>query len=116
MSEYKPSFPYNVAAYLLTPTAKIVKGVTVKEYPKTGELFYCSFKTYGGTEQDRDGVYSVIDTANVETWYRPDIKAECRIVLADNPDAVYEILGKPENINMRNQFMKFKVRAVGGGA
>ena len=29
---------------------------------------------------------------------------------------VYEILGEVENIDMRNQFAKFKVRAVKGGA
>jgi hypothetical protein len=30
--------------------------------------------------------------------------------------AVFDILGEPENIEMRNQFLKFKVRRVKGGA
>ena len=54
----------------------------------------------------------MINTATVETWYRPDIKADCRLRLTDG--AVYEILGAPENIEMRNQFCKFKVRAIEG--
>lgn len=113
---YRPLSPFSVAAYLLKPTKEVVKGVTVKTYPTEGELFYCSFKTYGGTEQTKDSGYVVIDTANVETWFRPDIKADCRIVLADQPEKVYEVIGEPENIEMRNQFLKFKVKRVAGGA
>ena len=118
MAEFKPSLPYNVPMYVLSVigTDK-VKGVPVKKYaePTVDNLFHGSFKTFGGTESNKNGVYSVIDTANIETWYRPDITADCRIVLADT-GAMYEILGTPENINMRNQFLKFKVQAVRGGA
>ena len=66
MSDYKPSFPFNVPMYLLTPTTKTVKGVAVKTFPEPtqGELIYCSFKTYGGTESQKDGLYAVIDTSN----------------------------------------------------
>ena len=78
-------------------------------------MFFGSFKTYGGTEKNVNGVYSIEDTANIETWYKPDIKANCRIAVA-NTEAIYDILGEPENINMRNQFLKFKVKRVKGGA
>ena len=118
MSDYKPSFPFNVPMYLLTPTTTTVKGVLVKSYPEPvkGELIYCSFKTYGGTESQKDGIYSVIDTASIESWYRPDIKAGCRLCFAENTSKFYEVIGEPENINMRNQFIKFKVQAITGGA
>lgn len=118
MGNFNPSLPYNVPIYLVNPTITTVKGVHKKTYPDyaDGELLYCSFKTYGGTEADKNGILSVIDTANVETWYRPDIKAGSRIYLADRPDKCYDVLGEPENINMRNQFVKFKVQAVSGGA
>lgn len=118
MADFKPSLPYNVAAYLLIPKSQKIKGVLTKVYPKPteGELFYCSFKTFGGTETNKDGVISVVDTANIETWYRPDIKSDCRICLAQEPTKLYEILGTPENINMRNQHLKFKVQAISGGA
>ena len=115
---YKPNIPYTVPAYLLIPTEEIIKGVQVKTYPKPneGELIFCSFKTYGGTEQNVNGVRSVIDTATIETWYRPDIKAKCRLCLADNLTKFYEVEGEPENINRRNQWLLFKVKAVAGGA
>jgi hypothetical protein len=115
MAEYKPSFPFNAAIELLTPTYSSVKGVQVKTFPDSGIRLNCSFKTYGGTEITTNGTFTVIDTAIVETWYRPDIKSDCRIKLLLTGQ-VYEIIGKLENVNQRNQFLKFKVSAVEGGA
>ncbi len=128
MSNYRPTIENPIPLVLLVPTYKKVSGVAKKEYPTTKEaldilddkgnstnLFFGSFKTYGGTEKNVNGVYSIEDTANVETWYRPDIKSNCRIAVA-NTEAIYDILGEPENINMRNQFLKFKVKRVKGGA
>lgn len=117
MAEYKPKLPFSTPLYLLIPTYETIKGVTKKIYPEPIDemMIFASFKTYGGTEMTVNDVYSVIDTANIETWYRPDIKSDCRIMRAIN-GATYEIVGEPENINMRNQFLKFKVRRVKGGA
>lgn len=128
MSNYRPTIENPIPLVLLIPTYKKVSGVAKKEYPTIKEalnildekgnstnLFFGSFKTYGGTEKNINGVYSIEDTANIETWYRPDIKSNCRIVVA-NTGAIYDVLGEPENINMRNQFLKFKVKRVKGGA
>ena len=72
-------------------------------------------KSYGGTEKIDNGILSVEDTAQIVCWYRPDITGGCRLVrLTDS--AAFEILGEPENIEMRNQFLKFKVRRIKGGA
>lgn len=115
MADFKPSFPFSTPIELLIPSYATKKGVRVKVFPEKGIRLNCSFKTYGGTETTTNDVYTVIDTANVETWYRPDIKADCRVKLLSTGQ-VYEIIGKPENVNMRNQFVKFKVQAVEGGA
>lgn len=128
MSNYRPTIENPIPLVLLVPTYKKVSGVAKKEYPTVKEalnilddkgnstnLFFGSFKTYGGTEKNVNGVYSIEDTANIETWYRPDIKANCRIAVA-NTEAIYDVLGELENINMRNQFLKFKVKRVKGGA
>lgn len=80
-----------------------------------GVMIYGTFKTYGGTEKTVDGIYSISDTAVVETWYRPDIKSDCIIALADTGEK-FEILNEPENIDRRNQFLKFKVQRIKGGA
>lgn len=115
MAEFKPSFPFSTPIELLIPSYTKQKGVDVKSFPAVGIRLNCSWKTYGGTETTTNDLFTVIDTAIVETWYRPDIKSECRVRLLSSGE-VYEIIGKPENVNKRNQFVKFKVRAVKGGA
>jgi hypothetical protein len=81
MADFKPAFPFDTPIWLLIPTYTKKKGVTVKTFPDSGVLLYCSFKTYGGTEITTNGLYTVVDTAIVETWFRPDIKSDCRIML-----------------------------------
>lgn len=114
---YRPSLPFSTALVLLIPQYSSAYGVKEKTFPAVadGITFYGTFKTYGGTERDVNGVYSVEDTASIETWFRPDITSNCRIAVAST-GAVYDILGEPENIDMRNQYLKFKVSRVKGGA
>ena len=92
-----------------------IKGVSQpKSYEEKG-IIYCSFKTYGGTEKVINGRYSIIDTANVCTWFRTDIQSDSRLKrLSDN--ALFEIMNEPENIEMKNQFLKFKVQRIKGKA
>lgn len=115
MAAYRAALDNTIPLMLLKPVSSMVQGVLKKTYPAQGILFYGSFKTYGGTERDVNGVYSIEDTAVIECFFRPDIKSNCRISVPQT-GAVYEIIGEPENINMRNQFMKFKVRRIAGGA
>lgn len=113
---YRPQEPFNVPFNLLIPEYVTAKGSTKKVNDKSAGLIWCSFKTFGGTEVKSDVGVTVEDTAIIETWYRPDIKANCTLQSAEDASAKYEILGTPENINMRNQFLKFKIRRIRGGA
>lgn len=117
MANYRPNLDNMIPLFLFIPTYSTVSGVEVKTFPswENGSLFYGSFKTYGGTERDINGLYSIEDTAVIETWFRPDIKSDCRIGVPAT-GAVYEVINQPENVNMRNQFLKFKVKRVRGGA
>lgn len=112
MTHYRPSEPFTTTLELLNPVYETVKGTPVKKFENVG-FINCSFKTYGGTESVVNDVYSLIDTANVKTWYRPDITANSRVILGSK---VYEIIGEPEDINQRHKYLKFKVRSVRGGA
>lgn len=103
------------ACRLQTPTTSTEYGVKVNSYKDVDGLIRANWKSYGGTEITSNDVLSIEDTATLVTWYRPDIKANCRIVRMSD-GAVYEIMGEPENIEMRNQFLRFKVRRVKGGA
>lgn len=114
---YRPGLTFTTPLKLLVPTWTKVSGVREKTFPAVadGVLFFGSFKTFGGTERDVNGVFSIEDTAEIETWYDPTIKSGCRVAVADT-GAIYEVIGEPENIEMRNQFLKFKVSRVKGGA
>lgn len=115
MKSYRQNTPYKVAFKLLTPTITQSKGVTTKTFTESSNTFFCSFKTFGGTETTQNGVYSVLNTATVETWYNGNIKADCRIKLIQTGE-VYDIISTPENINFEYKCLQFKVRAVEGGA
>lgn len=89
-------------------------GVNRCTYPADGDVIFVNWKSYGGTETTVNGVYSILDTALITTWYRPDIAANCRLLREDG--AIYEIMNEPENIEMQNVFLTFKVQRVKGGA
>lgn len=117
---YKPSTPFTVPMKILIPEWRTVNGVRKKVFPDVETvpenlLFFGSFRTFGGTETEKNGVYGIENTAIVETWFRPELAADCRIVLMRN-GAQYEIVGEPENIELRNQYLKFKVKQVAGKA
>lgn len=123
---YKAAGPFTVPMYLLTPTEARVQGAVQKTWPQIPEagntapenpppLIWGSFRTFGGSESSRDGVYTIVDTATIDTWWRPDITAACRIVLAETGDQ-YDIIADPEDIERRHQYMQLKVRKVGGKA
>lgn len=115
MADYRPQSPFNVPFHILTPTSVTVKGVPTKSYVEGETVFFGSFKTFGGTESVKDGLYSVIDTARLETWYTPELKADCRVHVLDN-DTIYEVVGTPENVQLRNQYLTARLQAVKGGA
>lgn len=110
MSNYTPPV-FNTVVTLLKPIIKDIRGVDVKTYEEVG-IIYCSFKTYGGTETTSNDMLVVEDTANIITWYRPDITSSSVIRLGTK---VYEVIGEPENLDMRNQYLSFKVKLVKGG-
>lgn len=114
---YKPKTAFTVPLILLVPTYTKVNGVEKKTYPAItdGIRFNGSFKTYGGTETTVNNLYTIVDTAEVETYYSPLFQANCVVVVASN-NAKYEIISEPENVNMANQFVKFKVSRIKGGA
>lgn len=112
-SNYRPG-PFTTAAILYNPTYPTTKGVRTKTWPAQGERINISLKTYMGTETINNDVITVQNTAIIETWYRPDITPESRIEVVESGQA-YEVLGVPEDIELRHQFLKFRVQAIKGG-
>lgn len=109
---WQPNLPYATPAELLNPIGEtMVKGVKQKQYGES-ERVYVSFRTFGGTEKTSNGQIVVENTATLETWFRQDITPASRFKI---DGTTYEVLGTPENIGMRNQYLVAKVRAVKGG-
>ena len=112
MREYQPITPFTTPGTYFIPTETMVKGVLKKTFD-AGHTFYCSFRTFGGTDRVVDGITTVEDTATIETWYDPSLTSKCKLLIDGD---YYEILGKPEDIGKRHKWYKMKIRAITGGA
>lgn len=111
---YKPKQPFNVPAQLLISSTEKINGVVKKIFVEDN-IFFCSAKSFGGTEKVINDKYVIEDTIEIETWFNPKITNECRVKLLDD-NSEWEIINSPENIDRRNQFLKFKIKSVKGGA
>lgn len=113
--KFKPQMPFDVAMKLLIPTETKVKGTTKKVFPSPEDapLFNGSLRTFGGTENFSNDIYTVFDTATIDTWWNPEITSDCRIYICETGET-FDVISRPENIGMRHQYMQFKVQKVGG--
>ncbi len=112
MADYKPNLPFNVPAMHLKRTKTKINGVYQETFAER-LTFNCSAKSYGGTEKIVNGVSVIEDTWQIDTWFNPDFGKGDRVRFLDD-GTEYEILARPENINRRGQYMRFKVVAIGG--
>lgn len=110
--QYQPQVPFSVPAMHLKRTTQRINGVNQETVTEVG-LFYCSAKSYGGTEKTVNGVYVIEDTWTIDTWYNPAFSKGDRIRFLDD-NTEFEILASPESINRRGQYMRFKVSRIGG--
>lgn len=112
MADYKPNLPFNVPAMLLKRSLTKVNGVNQESFTEK-IAFFCSAKSYGGTEKQVNGVTVIEDTWTIDTWFNPDFRKGDKIRFLDD-GTEYEILASPENINRRGQYMRFKAVGIGG--
>ena len=110
--QYQPQVPFTVPAMHLKRSTRKVNGVNQETFTEGG-MFFCSAKSYGGTEKTVNGVYVIEDTWTIDTWYNPAFKKGDRIRFLDDMTE-FEVLASPENINRRGQYMRFKVSRIGG--
>lgn len=96
-------------AELLSPATKKYNGVTTQIYPESGERIFVNFKSKGGTETVINGIYTVVNTGEVKTWWRPDICADSRIKIGSS---IYAVKGDPENVELQNKYVIMKVEKV----
>lgn len=121
MKKYTPYTPFSVTFKLLVPKSKKVKGVTTRTY-EDGLVFNGSFRSMQGTssggrfktnegkDKEVDGLYVVETQALIDTWYHPDIKANCLIEEVET-GLKWKIIGVPDDINRKHQYMQCRVIA-----
>lgn len=98
----------------IVASEKVERGRVQRTYADSF-IFPCNFSSYGGTETVVNGVLVIDETATITSRYFPEIAANCRIKLLQS-NAVYEVIGEPENVGMANLWLIFKVRRIKGGA
>lgn len=109
---FKLSGPLVTPATLQNPTYETAYAVETKEY-KTVDTIFITFRTFAATESNVNDLVSVENTAVVETWYREDITSNSRLIVNGN---TYEVVGSPEDISVRHQYLVFRVRQIKGAA
>lgn len=109
---YKGQPNYKVPVRLFRGSYEKVLGTNKKIYSETETVFKVSLKSYGGSEKLVNNQLVLEDTFVVETWYRKDITSMDAIQFNNS---LYEIINNPENINMENRKLLFKVRKYVGG-
>ena len=97
-------------AEILVPIYSRHNGVKKKSFPERGIPITVNFKSKGGTETVVNGVYSVINTADIVTWFDPRIKSDCAIKVGSD---IYQIKGDPEILT---PYIIMKTEKVSGGA
>ena len=78
-------------------------------------VIFCNFKTKGGTKTVHNGRLIVIDTATIQMHYRDDIKPSDRFILLSD-GSIWDVVGRPENVEQRNRMLIITVQYAGGGA
>lgn len=111
--QYEANLPFDIPALHLKRHLKKVNGANQEDFTEADEPFFCSAKSYGGTEKQVNGVTVIEDTWSIDTFYNPDFRKGDRIRFLDD-GTEFKILASPENINRRGQYMRFKVLAIGG--
>lgn len=111
--EYTPNLPFDVPALHLKKSSKKVNGVNQEIFTEAKEPFFCSAKSYGGTEKQVNGVTVIEDTWWIDAFFDPAFGKGDRIRFLDD-NTEFEVLASPENINRRGQYMRFKVVRIGG--
>lgn len=112
-NSFQPNLPFDVPALHLKRKLKKINGVNQETFTEAKEPFFCSAKSYGGTEKQVNGVTVIEDTWYIDAFYNPEFGKGDKIRFLDD-NTEFEILASPENINRRGQYMRFKVLRIGG--
>jgi len=94
------------------PAYETINGHNQKTYNAVGNL-RGQFKQKTTSELNANGLVIVEDKVTYTTWWSNNLKAQ-DILTINNID--YEIIGQPENVEMRSRYAVLNLRLIKGGA
>lgn len=103
---------FNTLAIHKKPTTETVNGRTRQTYIENGNLKGL-FKLKGTSEINANGVLVVNDKTSFITWWKTDL-ASGDILNIRGVD--YQIIGTPENVELRGRYAIINLEKIGGGA
>lgn len=111
---YKPA---NIREFVTTAvhkkaTNQLTNGRLSKGYTEVGTI-KGKFKQKGTAETNANGLTVINEKTTFTTWYKKDFAA-ADILEINGFD--YEIIGKPENVEMRSRYSVLTLERIGGGA
>ncbi len=89
-----------------------VNGRTVKTYKEVGTV-KGKFKQKGTAETNANGLTVINEKTTFTTWFKADFAA-ADILTINGVD--FEIIGAPENVEMRNRYAVITLERISGGA
>lgn len=93
-------------------TEKTVDNQPIKTYTEAGTV-RGKFKQKGTAETNANGLTLINEKTTFITWYKADFAA-ADILTINGVD--FEIIGTPENVEMRNRYSVITLERIGGGA
>jgi head-tail adaptor len=107
---FKPNLQFTTPIRVQHRVETDVNGAPAISYEDADPaLDFCNWKGKGGTESVQSGALTVLDTAEITMWYRPDINERDQVLLNDNEALAYEVTNV-ENVEMRNIYLILKVK------
>lgn len=111
---YKPA---NIREFVTLAIHKKMVTVTTngrsKKIPTEVGTVRGKFKQKGTAETQANGLTVVNEKTTFITWYKADLEAK-DILTINGID--FEVVGIPENVEMRSRYMVITLERIGGGA
>ena len=111
--QYTPLAPFTTPFKILKATPVKVNGVNSLTYEEQDAIYLCSAKAYVGVAKNINDLGAEEDTLTIDTYYIPTLEKNDRIILLDD-SSIWTVSVRPENINRRGQYMRFKAVAING--
>ena len=93
-------------------TSETIDGRSTKGYTEAGTI-RGKFKQKGTAETNANSLTLINEKTTFITWYKADIKAADILTIGE---VDFEIVGQPENVEMRSRYMVLTLERISGGA